>query len=52
MLDFNEARDDRVAVGSVHHQHIIWTLLQTDNHASMSSLRPDAIPDAKLIVYK
>jgi len=33
--DFNEARDDKVAVD---HMQIISTSLQTDNHASTSSL--------------
>jgi len=29
------------------HMQIICTSLQTDNHASTSSLRPDALPDAE-----
>jgi len=35
-LDFNEARDDGVAVASdyKHHKQIICTSLQADNHAS------------------
>jgi len=42
-LNFNEARDDGAAVASA-------ALLQTDNHASTSSLdfyTPDAVPDAQ-----
>jgi len=38
-LDFNEARDDGVAVASAGpYAKIICTLLQTDNHTSTSSL--------------
>jgi len=38
ILDFNEARDDGVAVASAGPQQIICTLLQTDNHAITSTL--------------
>ena len=52
---FNEARDDRVAViAEPYANHC--ALLQTDNHASTSSLnfvcRSDALPDAKPTVSK
>jgi len=54
-LDFNKARDDGVAVESAGPYAIICTLLQTDNHASTSSLnfyRPDAVPDTQPAVSK
>jgi len=50
ILDFNEARDDGVAVASAGTVQIIYTLLQTDNHASTSPLgfcRLDALPAAQ-----
>jgi len=34
------------------HMQFICTLLQADNHASTSSLRPDALPDAEPTVSK
>jgi len=37
-LDFDEAKDDGVAVASAGPHEIIYTSLQTDNHASTSSL--------------
>ena len=52
---FNEARDNEVAVASMDHVQIICTSLQTDNHASNSSLnfyRPNALPDAQRAVSK
>jgi len=57
-MDFNEARDDGVAVASagvLDHMQIICTFLRTDNHASISALifyRPDALPDAQRTVSK
>jgi len=49
-LDFNEARDDGVALASAGPYANLCTSLQTDNHASTSSLnfyRLDAVPDAQ-----
>jgi len=37
-MDFNEARDDWVAVVSAGPLQIIYRFIQTDNHASTSSL--------------
>jgi len=37
-LDFDEARDEGVAVASAGHMQIICTSLYTGNHASTSSL--------------
>jgi len=54
-LDFNESRDDRVAVASAGSYAIICISLQTNNHASISLLnfyRPDAPPDAQPTVLK
>jgi len=55
-LDFNEPRDDGMALTSaIDQMQIICTLLQTDNHASTSSLnlyRSDALPDAQPTVSK
>jgi len=46
---FNEARDDGWQWHQMEHVQIICTLLQTDNHASTSSIfyRPDALPNAQ-----
>jgi len=49
-LDFNEARDDGVALASAGPYTNLYTSLQTDNHASTSSVhfyRSDALPDAQ-----
>jgi len=37
-VDFNEARDDGLAVAQMDHMQIMCTSFQTDNHASTSSL--------------
>jgi len=57
-LDFNESRDDGVAVASAgpfaNHLHLA-PRLQTDNHASTLSLnfyRPDVLSDAQVTVSK
>jgi len=52
-LDLNEARDDGVLGWQWHqldHMQTICTSLQTDNHATISSLNfytPGALPDAQ-----
>jgi len=49
-LDFNEARDDNVAMASAGPYANYLHSLQTGNHASTSSLnfyRPDALLDAQ-----
>jgi len=54
-MDFNEARDDGVAVASAGQYANHFTCFQTDNHDITSSLnffRPDALPDAKPIESK
>jgi len=55
-LDFNEARDDGVAVASTGpYANHTCTLLQTDNHANTSSLifdRVDGLPDDQPTVSK
>jgi len=55
-LDFNDARDDRVAVESSRPPYaIIYISIQTDNHATTSSLnfyRLDVLPDAQPTVSK
>jgi len=52
ILDFNEASDDGVAVVSAAPYANPLTSLQTDSYASMSSLRPDALPDTQPTVSK
>jgi len=51
MLDFNEARDDGMTMASAgQYMQITCTSLQTDNHASISSLNVYmlyAFPDAQ-----
>jgi len=53
ILDFTEARDDGVAVASAG-PYADYTLLQTDNHASTTSLKffTGALPDAQPTVSK
>ena len=49
-MDFNEARDDGVQWHQLDHMQVICISLQTDYHASTSSLifcRPHALPDAQ-----
>jgi len=54
-MDFKKARDDGVAVASVG-PYTDCASLQTDNHASTTSLKffygPDALPDAQPTMSK